>query len=224
MKTNQINFFILVFFAFFIFSNSYGFSYKDLHEFEIYRNGKKIGFHKLHFKKIDKKIIVNTKIEMVVKLGFIPIFKYFYDGEETWIENNFVKATSFTRKNSRKFQFTAIKHGSKIQIESRGKKFFVDGDNLITSYWNQNWINKKMLIDSQHGKKRFIDVKKKEVENVLTISGNVIAQKYNVFGRQNKPNGKKISYDIWYDENKRWIKSKFFIKNSNIEYFLVTNY
>ena len=41
---------------------------------------------------------------------------------------------------------------------------------------------------------------------------------------QDKVNGKKIDYDIWYDEKKRWVKIKFFIKNSIFEYFLVTEY
>ena len=79
MKTNQIKFFILLCFAFFILSNSYGFSYKKYHEFEIYRNAKKIGFHKLYFQKTGNKIEVNTQIEMIVKLGFLTIFKYFHN-------------------------------------------------------------------------------------------------------------------------------------------------
>ena len=224
MKTNQIKFFIFFYFTFFILSNSYALSYKELHEFEIYRNGKKIGFHKLYFKKIENRIIVNTKTEMIVKLGFFPIFKYFYDGEETWDKNKFINAKTFTQKNARKFQFTANRKNSKIEINSRDKTFFVDSDSLITSYWNQNWLNKKELIDSQHGKKRFINVEKKNIENVSTIYGNILAQKYKVIGTRNKKNGDKIDFYIWYDDKKRWVKIKFFIKNSLIEYFLVTKY
>ena len=64
----------------------------------------------------------------------------------------------------------------------------------------------------------------KEIENISTIFGNISAQRYKVTGSQDKPNGKKIDYDIWYDNKKRWVKTKFFIKNSLIEYFLVTKY
>ena len=226
MKTNQIKFFILFFIAYCILSlsNSYGFSYKELHEFEIYRNGKKIGFNKLYFKKMDNKIIVNTKIETVVKFGFISIFKYFHNSEEIWDQNKFIQAITFTQKNNRQFKFSAKRQGSKIQIESSGKKFFVSGNSLITSYWHQHWLNKKELIDSQHGKKRFINVKKEGMESISTKFGNILAQRYKVTGRQDKVNGKKIDYDIWYDEKKRWVKIKFFIKNSIIEYFLVTEY
>ena len=80
------------------------------------------------------------------------------------------------------------------------------------------------MIDSQHGKKRFINVEKKNIENVSTIYGNILAQKYKVIGTRNKKNGDKIDFYIWYDDKKRWVKIKFFIKNSLIEYFLVTKY
>jgi hypothetical protein len=62
------------------------------------------------------------------------------------------------------------------------------------------------------------------MESISTKFGNILAQRYKVTGRQDKMNGKKIDYDIWYDEKKRWVKIKFFIKNSIIEYFLVTEY
>ena len=167
----------------------------------------------------NKTSINNVKIQ-----NQIPIFKYFHDSEEIWDQNKFIQAITFTQKNNKQFKFKAHRQGSKIQIESRGKKFFVSGDSLITSYWHQNWLNKKELIDSQHGKKRFINVEKKEIENISTIFGNISAQRYKVTGSQDKPNGKKIDYDIWYDNKKRWVKTKFFIKNSLIEYFLVTKY
>ena len=85
-------------------------------------------------------------------------------------------------------------------------------------------VKKKVLFDSQHGKKRLINVEKKDFEKITTSNSTIFAQKYKVTGRQDKPNGKKIDYEIWYDDKGRWVKTKFFIKNSLIEYFLVTKY
>ena len=224
MKKNQIKIFLFLIFFFFS-NNAFCFNYKQIHEFEIFRNSKKIGFHKLSFQNIEDKIVVNTEIEMIVRLvGIIPVFQYFHEGEEIWIDNQFVKAKTSTKKNNRKFKFIANRIGSKIEIKSRGKKILVDGNSLITSYWNQNWLKKKILIDSQHGKKRLINVEKKDFEKVKTSNSVIFAQKYKVLGRQDKLNGKKIDFDIWYDEKGRWIKMKFFLKKSLIEYFLVTQY
>ena len=223
MKKKPFKIFV---FLFFIFSSNYAFcfNYNSPHEFEIFRNNKKIGFHKLSFQNIEDKIVVNTQIEMKVKLGIIPVFTYSHKSEEIWKNNEFIAAKTNTKKNSREFNFSARKIGSKIKIKTRGKIFNVDADNLITSYWNQKWLKKNILIDSQHGKKRLIKVEKKNFENVKAKNQNIYAQRFKVLGRQEKPDGKKIDYDIWYDEKGRWVKIKFYIKKSLIEYFLVTKY
>ena len=221
---NPIKIFLFLIY-FFSSNNAFCFNYKSIHEFEIFRNSKKIGFHKLSFQNIEDKIVVNTEIQMIDKLvGVIPVFKYFHKGREIWINNHFVEANTSTKKNRREFKFIAKKKGSKIEIKSRNKVFLIDGDSLFTSYWNQNWLKKKVLFDNQHGKKRLINVEKKNFEKIKTSNNTIFAQRYKVTGTQDKPNGKKIDYDIWYDDKGRWVKTKFFLKNSLIEYFLVTEY
>jgi len=221
---NPIKIFLFLIFLFFS-NNAFCFNYKPIHEFEIFRNDKKIGFHKLSFQNIGDKIVVNTEIQMIVKLvGIIPVLQYSHKGNEIWIDNHFVEAKTSTKKNRRKFKFAAKRKGSKIEIKSRKKVFFVNGDSLFTSYWNQNWLKKKVLFDTQHGKKRFINVEKKDFEKIKTSNSTIFAQRYKVTGTQDKLNGKKIDYDIWYDDKGRWVKIKFFVKKSLIEYFLVTKY
>ena len=161
---------------------------------------------------------------MIVKLGIIPVFTYFHEGVETWSNNELIEAKTSTKKNNRRFNLIAKRKGSKLEVKSRGQTFKFDDETLITSYWQQHWLKKKILIDSQHGKKRLINIEKKDFERIKTSSGYVYAQKYKVTGYQDKPNGKKIDYDIWYDKEKRWVKIKFYIKKSLIEYFLVTQY
>ena len=130
MKKKPIK--IFLFLIFFFFSNNvFSFNYKPIHEFEIFRNNKKVGFYKLSFQNIEDKIVVNTQIEMIVKLGIIPIFKYFHESKEIWINNQFIEAKTTTKKNGRKFKFQAKRKGSKIEIKSRGKVFLVDGNSLI---------------------------------------------------------------------------------------------
>ena len=64
-----------------------------------------------------------------------------------------------------------------------------------------------------------MDIEPIKVEDLV-----IYAQKYKVTGTQDKPNGKKIDYDIWYDDKGRWVKLSFFVKKSLIEYYLVTKY
>ena len=221
---NPIKIFLFLIY-FFSSNNAFCFNYKPIHEFEIFQNNKKIGFHKLFFQNIEDRIVVNTEIQTTIKLiGIIPFFKYSHIGKEIWVNNQFFEAKTSTKKNGKEFKFTAKRRGSKIEIKSRGKIFFVDSNTLITSYWNQNWLKKKVLFDTQHGKKRFISVEKKDFEKIKTSNSTIFAQRYKVTGTQDKLNGKKIDYDIWYDDKGRWVKIKFFVKKSLIEYYLVTKY
>ena len=83
---------IFLFLIFFFYSDSvFCFNYKPIHEFEVFRNNKKIGFHRLSFQNIEDKIVVNTEVQMIVKfLRAIPVFNYFHKGNEIWIDNNFI--------------------------------------------------------------------------------------------------------------------------------------
>ena len=137
---------------------------------------------------------------------------------------NLLKQKLLQKKTVQSLHLQQKEKVQKIEIKSRGKVFLVDGNSLITSYWHQNWFKKKILIDSQHGKKRLIHVEKKGFEKIKTSNNTILAQRYKVIGIQNKPKGKKIDYDIWYDDKGRWVKIKFFVKKSLIEYFLVTKY
>ena len=143
---NPIKIFLFIIY-FFSSNNAFCFNYKSIHEFENFQNNKKKGFHKLFFQNIEDKIVVNTEVQMIVKfLRAIPVFNYFHKGNEIWIDNNFIEAKTSTKKNRRKFKFTAKRKGSKIEIKSREKVFLVDGNTLITSYWQQNWLKKRILI------------------------------------------------------------------------------
>ena len=161
---------------------------------------------------------------MVVKIGFVPVFNYIHKANETWKDEKFIKAKTSTIKNNRNFELEAYRKDNKLEIKSNKKVFSVNENSLITSYWHQHWFKKKVLIDSQHGKKRLINIEKKNFEKISTANGFIYAQNYKVTGTQDKPNGKKIDYDIWYDEKGRWVKISFFIKKSFIEYYLVTQY
>ena len=97
MIKNPIKIFLFLIFFFFS-NNAFCFNYKPIHEFEILRNNKKIGYHKLSFQNIEDKIVVNAQIEMTIKFGLIPIYKYFHESKETWVKNQFLEAKTSTKK------------------------------------------------------------------------------------------------------------------------------
>ena len=77
---------------------------------------------------------------------------------------------------------------------------------------------KKILIDSQHGKKRLINVEKKDFEKIKTSNSTIFAQRYKVTGTQDKPNGKKIDYDHKVKAEEYKYSKEFSLKTVSMNY------
>ena len=60
-------------------------------KFDIIRKNKVIGFHEIKFAKNLENIILETTIEIEVKILFIPAYKFFHNSTETWKDNNLIK-------------------------------------------------------------------------------------------------------------------------------------
>ena len=62
----------------------------DIH-FNVYRNGSKIGYHKINFNNYDNStnLFVEIKFE-VTFLGF-TVYDYFHQNNENWINNSLVE-------------------------------------------------------------------------------------------------------------------------------------
>ena len=139
MKKKPIK--IFLFLIFFFFSNNvFSFNYKPIHEFEIFRNNKKIGFYKLSFQNIEDKIVVNTQIEMIVKLGIIPIFKYFHEGKEIWINNKFIEAYKIKEKQKRSDELSFLRESITEKFASETLTALIVGDAIKNIVERTQWF------------------------------------------------------------------------------------
>ena len=84
-------------FALFLFLSSYGFT--ESLEYVVERKGKEIGTHTFIFSKSDEGMNVQILTNIVVKLGFIPVYKFIHDGLETWTNGVLIGYDSTTNDN-----------------------------------------------------------------------------------------------------------------------------
>ena len=64
--------------------------------FDVVRKNKVIGNVTSTFKEIDDKLIINTIVDINVKILFFPAYKFFQDTTETWVKNELVEILGFT--------------------------------------------------------------------------------------------------------------------------------
>ncbi len=207
----------LLSFVFFstLITNSYGSEIL----FHVYRNGEKIGYHKLKLLKKDNIIQSEIEIKFEVKFLGFNIYDYFHKNNEVWIDNKFKGLESETNKNGEILNCSiSIKDGFLYSDGTHG-----DQSKLIpmipTTYWNYKLVEnaeEKKVINSQDCSLINLKIKKIGRENIY--DKRIWSTHFNLKGKE--ITGKDLDIDIWYDDNKNWIKMTFIKDSSKIEYFL----
>jgi hypothetical protein len=175
------------------------------------RNGKAIGTHSFDFSGSGDQMLVDVNSNMVVKIGFIPVYKFIHNGREIWSGGLLTSYESSTNDNgTNKF----LKFNNNIAESNLGVNEFQGKQVMPASLWNIESISANKLMNTLDGKIMNIDVKDIGTEEVLTTSGNIInAEHYSVTG--------DLERDLWFDEANRLVHVLFKGQDgSNIEYIL----
>ncbi|MBW8813238.1 MAG: hypothetical protein JF588_07405 [Caulobacterales bacterium] len=119
--------------------------------FQVFRNGTKVGEHQVVFTGDETARTATTNVQMVVKIGPVPVYKYTHQAVEKWVGGKFVSAEATTNANG-KIQKVAA-HAQPGFVEIVGPAGTVKGpaDALPLSHWNQGNFGKP-LFNQQEGK------------------------------------------------------------------------
>lgn len=178
--------------------------------FTAYRNGSRLGFHRLDFSGTEERLVVDIEITFDVKLAFIPVYRYRHRNREVWEEGKLVSLSSDTDDNGDAFKVEAIREGERLIVNGAGGRLDLPGDLPSTSYWNEATIPRGEWIDTQRGELARSDVTTKPPEQVKVAGEIVEANRYDLAG--------DITCSLWY-ANGRWVRLLFAGEDgSEIEY------
>ncbi len=186
--------------------------------FNVYRNGSKIGYHKIDFDNINDSTnpIVEIKFE-VTFLGF-TVYDYFHKNNENWINNSLVQLKTTTDKNGEDLYCNATKTDSGMSLNGTNNKMDINYQILPTSYWNYKLVEdrkNKIVLNTQDCS--FIDFKIDYLGEDNIYEKKVLAEHFKLTGKEFT--GDDVDIDIWY-KNSQWVKMIFYKDGSKIEYFL----
>ncbi|MEM9122922.1 MAG: DUF6134 family protein [Pseudomonadota bacterium] len=180
--------------------------------FKVFRGDAEIGTHVLRFWRDGQRLTVDIDIDLKVKVGPIPVFRYTHEGQEVWDADGFVRMTSTTNDDGEDLTMSAKRTDAGISIEGSNFTGVIDAGPIPTTYWNQATIEQTRLISSQSGLPLDVEIENLGTEQVETDAGSVEATKYVVRS--------KIDLFLWYDEAGRWVKCAFDGKGKLITYQL----
>lgn len=178
--------------------------------FDILRKGDPIGFHAVNVEETaDGAARVETRIEMKVKFGPIPVFTYEHLSTETWRDGLLQTIESRTDNNGREETLNVRREGDGLIVNGTRYQGPGPGDAIPSSYWNKAIVSTKTLLDTQNG--RLIDVKTENLGVTPSPAGDE--------AEQHKLSG-TVDLNLWYD-GARWVGADFVVRGQALTYRLV---
>ena len=184
--------------------------------FRAMRAGSQIGEHTVSFRMDGDRLVVVTRVDIVVKLLVFTIFRFKHHSEEIWHSGRLVSVNSTTDDDGRLLQVSggAVADGFRI-VGADGP--FLAATTLMTSntLWDRRIVREDRMLDAQHGGEIGLFTRQLADEQVDTPRGPVRANCYRMItplyaGR------------LFYDADGRWVKALLELKGEAIEYALAS--
>jgi len=164
--------------------------------FVVLRNGVVVGEHRMTFSGDAASPRVLTEVEMVVKLGPVPVYRYRHSAEEHWIDGRFASLMTRTNANGRARSVTARRTSARAVIDTLNGRIAAPADAAPLTHWNTA-AYADPLFNPQEGKLLRITARKGGIETIRTADGaRLQATRWSVRG--------EAEIDNWYDASGAW--------------------
>jgi len=179
--------------------------------FDIIRKNKVIGTAETIFTQKDELLIVETNVDIAIKIFFFPAYNYTQISKETWSKDGFIEFDGYTKfEDEREYFITGKDSENKFVANGMDGKLFLDKNILPSNYWNKDVLKQKKMFDIQKGVVREIKVSKLEDETIEINKKRIITEKYLLDASTNpKDKGPFSQYTLWYAKNGELLKFMF---------------
>lgn len=186
--------------------------YKQL-AFNVVRNDTLIGTHVLDFSGAGGDLVVSVSVELVVRFGPIPLYRYTHQAREEWQGGKVMSVEANTTDGGDKFKLIAKRVDSALDVDGANGKYRAPENTLAATHWNKRMLDGPM-INTQDGMLMRPGIENLGIQPVALASGETIqANRYRLSG--------DARLDTWYDASARWVGILFVGRDgSEIKYVL----
>ena len=181
-------------------------------EFEVLRNGSKIGTHTLSFAVEPDHMVVTIAIRIAVSVGPIVVYRYEMDGEEVWQDGRFTTLDTTTNDNGTHHKVAIRRMADGLEVKSSGFPDSIAAPRAAPlTHWSAAALSGPLL-SPQDGQ---------AIQGTISPLGLVTLK---------QPDGRTIqatAFDLkvrtptedWYDANQIWVGLRAMIRDgSTMEY------
>lgn len=182
--------------------------------YDVLRDGDKIGEHAFVFRRNGDTLDVAIKTDVKVKLGFIPLYRFWHDATERWVDGRLAALASKTDDDGTKHELSISGGGDGLAILHDGKKLApVAAETIPASLWHRGILVVPATLNTIDGTMMAITVAEAGEENVPAPGGPIRARHYRITGA--------LERELWFDADNRLVKVRFKAQDkSDIQYVL----
>ena len=175
-----------------------------------------IGEHRVTFRMDGDRLVVDTHIDIAVRVLFFTVFRLKHDAQEIWQSGRLVSVTSTTDRDGTRLQAAGNAATDGFRIVGENGPFLAAADLLTTNaLWDSRIVHEQRLIDAQYGGEVGLVAKLLGGEQVDTPQGPVRASRYQMITPH-------YVGSVFYDGDQSWVKALIELKGQTIEYALAT--
>ncbi len=182
-------------------------------DFVVVRNNEAVGRHVIDFSHNGDTTNVKISTNVVVKIAFIPVYRFEHSAVETWKGNQLIALRSRTNDDGTAHELAVAAEGDHLRVAGDGSQTTAAAAILPASLWNPGIVRQTRLLNTLTGKQMPITVVDKGEEIVVASGAKVPAHHFTISGGINR--------DVWFDRANTLVRVAFAAKDgSSIVYQL----
>lgn len=177
--------------------------------FRIMRKGTRIGTHAVAFQQSGDRLTVNIDVEMLVKFGPIPVFRYSHKNVEKWQGGEFVSMDATADNDGTPAFATVRREVDGLLVEgSKVVRYTAPSKALAATHWNMAELSVP-LINPENGKLLAPRISDQGIAPLTLADGRAIQAQHYTWREEE-------ALDLWYDSDRTWAALTFQAKDGSV--------
>lgn len=179
--------------------------------FSVFRDGDKVGFHRVVFRSVGDSLIAESEFSLAVKVLFFTAYRYRYTSTDVWRQGCLVSVDATVDENGNQTSVRADAEERRLTIAGPSGIETADAGIFPTNHWHDGVIGAQRVLNTITGKVADVRIVDDGVDWVTVNGETYPARRYHYTG--------DLRNTVWYDDDGRWVKMRFTAEDgSTIEY------
>jgi len=210
LAINKLKNLLVILLLFFVWSQS-SFAMNSWN-FKVFYGDKEIGEHNFFLQKEGDKRKILIAADFNIDILFINVYSYKHRNTEIWKGSCLSTIESITDDNGETFITNGKYEDDVFKINSKQGVNEVVGCVSTFAYWDKNFLDNEVLLNSQTGEIVDVDISFVADEKILVRDKVVNAKRY-------KLKSDKLNIDLWYSDENQWLALNSITKDgTNLRY------